>query len=93
MLDATPAVFTVKVAVVDPAVTLTLLGTVALVLFEDSETAIPPLGAGPLSVTVPVEFDPPVTEVGETAKLTKPGGEIVRVPDALTEFAVPVIEA
>ena len=61
---ATPLVFTVKVALVAPARTVTLAGTVAAVLLLDRETSAPPLGAGPLSVTVPVEELPPVTLAG-----------------------------
>ena len=54
-----------KVAVVPPAGTVTLDGTVATpVLLLDSDTTAPPLGAGPLSVTVPVEELPPVTVDG-----------------------------
>src|SRR2546425_13319811 len=58
-------VLTVKVAVVPPAGTVTLAGTVAApVLLLDSETTAPPLGAAALSVTVPVEALPPVTVDG-----------------------------
>ena len=58
-------VVTVNVALLAPAATVTLAGTVAAaVLSLERETAAPPLGAGPLRVTVPVEDDPPVTLVG-----------------------------
>jgi hypothetical protein len=60
-------VFTVNVAVVDPAgtVALPLGGTVATDgLLLERETTAPPLGAGPFSVSVPVERFPPVTVVG-----------------------------
>jgi hypothetical protein len=61
---ATALVVTGKVAVVAPAgtVTLPLAGTEATAgLLLDRETTAPPLGAGPLRVTVPVEGFPPVT--------------------------------
>ena len=59
---------TVKVALVAPAATVTLKGTVAAaVLSLVRETAAPPLGAGPLRVTVPIEGDPPVTLIGLNA--------------------------
>ena len=54
-------VFTVKVTLVAPGGTVTLAGTVAAVLLLESVTGAPAAGAGPLSVTVPVEEVPPVT--------------------------------
>src|SRR5207302_643793 len=62
---ATPLVFTVKVAVVAPPGIVTLGGTLATdgSLLERM-TCAPPAGAGPLSVTVPVEGFPPITVVG-----------------------------
>jgi hypothetical protein len=61
----TALVLTVNVALLAPAATVTVAGTVAVdVLLLERETTAPPVGAGPLSVTVPVEGDPPVTLVG-----------------------------
>jgi hypothetical protein len=60
----TEPVVTVKTALVAPAGTVTLGGTVAAVLLLPSETAAPPAGAGPLRVTVPCEVPPAVTDVG-----------------------------
>jgi len=57
-----------KVALVAPAGTVTLAGTVATaVLLLDSATVAPPVGAAPLRVTVPVDELPPVTLVGFSA--------------------------
>ena len=51
-----------NVALADPAGTVTEFGTpAAAVLLLDIEIAAPPLGAGPFSVSVPVEGVPPVT--------------------------------
>src|SRR5947209_5191624 len=64
---ATALVVTVNGALVAPAGTVTLAGTVAAaVLSLDSVTCAPPAGAGPSSVAVPVELLPPVTVVGFT---------------------------
>ena len=62
--EATVVVVTAKVALELPAATVTLAGTVAVALFRVNEMLIPPVGAGALSVTVPVEGLPPVTLVG-----------------------------
>ena len=62
---ATAVVFAGNVALVDPAGTATLEGTLAAPLLLESATCAPPVGAGPLNVTVPVEdCTPPITLVG-----------------------------
>jgi hypothetical protein len=61
----TAVVVTEKVAVVAPAATVTLAGTVATeVLSLDNVTAAPPAGAGVANVMLPVEGVPPATLVG-----------------------------
>src|SRR5437899_11822693 len=77
--DDTGLVLTVKVALVAPAGTVTLEGTVATpVLLLESRTWAPPAGAGPLSVTVPVEdCTPPTTLVGLSVSEETMGGAAV----------------
>jgi hypothetical protein len=100
-------VFTVKVAVVAPAGTVTLEGTLAGLLSLESATCAPPAGAGPLSVTVPVEdCKPPTTLVGFSVseETVGRGGSVtvrvmvvvcVKVPDVpvMVTVTVPVVAA
>jgi len=72
-------VVTVNVAWVVPAGTVTLAGTLALVLLLDSAITAPPEGAGPLNVTVPVEGLPPRTDVGLRVSDTRVAGFTVKV--------------
>ena len=66
VVDAVTAlVFTGNVALVAPAGTATLEGTLAAPLLLETATCAPPAGAGPLNVNVPVEdCTPPITLVG-----------------------------
>src|SRR6266852_1721931 len=74
-----------KVALLDPEGTVTVAGTVAAGLLLERLTTAPVPEAGPVSVTVPCELEPPTTEVGLSTRLeTASGGgtvsEVVRVP-------------
>jgi len=60
----TALVVTVNVALVAPAATVTLAGTAAADELLERATTAPPLGAAPLSATVPVDCAPPFTVVG-----------------------------
>src|SRR5437879_86346 len=61
----TALVLTVNVALLAPAATVRRASSGAVdVLLLEREAVAPPAGAGPLSVTVAVEGDPPVTLVG-----------------------------
>src|SRR5215213_10713855 len=59
-----PDVETLKDALIAPAGTVTDAGTLAIALELESDTASPPVGAAPESVTVPVELVPDVTVDG-----------------------------
>ena len=62
---ATALVLTVNVALVAPAGTGTVEGTLAAPLLLESATCAPPAGAGPLNVTVPEDdCKPPRTLAG-----------------------------
>jgi hypothetical protein len=91
-------VVTVNVALVAPAATVTLAGTVATdVLLLLSVTTAPPVGAALLNVTVPVEELPPVTLVGFRLTDETAGAFTVKaalcvplyVPEIVTEVVVP----
>ena len=57
---------TVNVAVMAPAATVTLAGTLAALLSLANVITAPPVGAGLSSITVPLELLPPTTLVGFT---------------------------
>jgi hypothetical protein len=79
--EETARVVTVNVAVELPAATATDVGTVAAeVLLLDNDTLIPPVGATPDKVIVPVDVVPPVVEIGLTLTELSTGGVTVRIP-------------
>ena len=80
LVVVTVRVVTVNVAVVVPATTVTLAGTVAteVKLLERVITA-PPVGAGPFKVTVPVEGVPPLTLLGFRLRVLSTGAVTVKV--------------
>ncbi len=78
-------VFTVKVALLLPAGTITLEGTLAAPLLLERITCAPPAGAGPLSVTVPMDdCAPPITLVGFNVSEETVGGVTANEADVLT---------
>ena len=93
-----PADVIVKVAVFDPAATVTVAGTVALTLSDVSLITDPPVGAGRFKVTVAVELDPPITVEGANVReegtgtlrilLTRPLKFGAPHPDAVSQPAL-----
>jgi len=74
---------TTKVALVEPAGTVTLAGTVAAtVLSLDKPTRNPPEAAGPVSVTVPVTGFPPTTSVTGSLTVDNEGATATTVETA-----------
>ena len=81
-MEPTAEVVIVNVALVAPAVTVTLAGTCAAdVLLLVRVTTAPPDGAGPVKVTVPVDEVPPITELG--LRLTEVSAAAVTVKVAV----------
>jgi hypothetical protein len=80
---ATTVVVIANVALADPAATVTLAGTEAVVRLDASATVAPPAGAAPLSVAVPVAVAPPCTVESDTVTDTSTGGSAVSVSDAV----------
>lgn len=92
----TVRVVMVKVADVAPAATVTLAGTVPIVVDEDeSVTTAPPVGAALVRVTVPVTATPPVTAATLVVSVDKAaaGGVTVMVAVPVEPFVVAVIVA
>ena len=80
----TARVVTVKAALVAPAGMVTLAGTVATtMLLLVRETTAPPVSAGPLSMTLPVEGDPPLTLLGFNTSEVRVGGCAETVSEAV----------
>lgn len=83
-----------KLAEVAPEGTVTLVGGTALESLDVRLTTVPLVGAGPVSVTVPVEGVPPTTDAGDTDRLAGTGGTTVNIAvnDVLPTFAVIVAD-
>ena len=72
--ELTTDVVMLNVAEVAPALIRTLVGTCAAELELDNEMLIPPDGAGPLRITVPIEAFPPISVRGAILKDLRAAG-------------------
>jgi len=86
--DDTGVVLTVNIADVALAGTTTDAGTVVDPELLDKSTVMPPVGAGPFKVTVPVDDIPPATVVGFKLSEFSAGGETVRIAVNVAELNV-----
>ena len=75
----TGVVVIVNVALVLPPGIVTEAGSLATDELSLNETTAPPLGAGPLSVTVPWDIFPPLTLVGFSVSALNADGVMVSV--------------
>ena len=89
----TVLVVTLNLADVEPAPTVTVCGTVALLLLLRRLIVMPPVGAAVPNVTVPVEAFPPATVVGLKVSDFSTGGFTVSVAVCVTDPWEPVIVA
>jgi len=78
-LVVTVVVAILKLAEPYPAGTTTLDGTVAAELFDARLTVVPPDGASPFRVTVPVDGNPPTTVLGAMVSEERGAGVTVSV--------------
>ena len=86
LLRDTVCVLIVNVALVAPPGTVTFAGTLAAdVLLLVSDTTAPPDGAGPVSITVPVEGLPPTTLDGFTPSELNPATTVATVKGDVLE--------
>lgn len=90
---ATAAVEIVNDAELEPAVTVTDAGTVALVVFDATETVAPPGPAAPVNVMVAVDVFPPITATGDRVMLDRAAGVIVNCADWVLPLSDPLIVA
>jgi hypothetical protein len=80
LVVATALVVTVKLALVLPAATETLAGTVATaVRLLEIVTTVPPVGAGPDRVTLPMDGAGPRTVVGLRVSVASVGAMTVKL--------------
>lgn len=83
----------VKLALVWPAATVALVGTVTIALLLDSATAVPPLGAVPLMVTVQLAVPGAVTvpgvQLNEVTVIGDEVGSVIVPAEVVVEIECP----
>jgi len=91
---ATALLFTANAALVAPAGTVTLWGTVtAAVLLLERDTWAPPAGAVPFSVTTPEAGEPPTTLLGLIASAARAGPDAAGVTVSAAVSVTPPLAA
>ena len=90
---ATEVVDTVNVTVVEPAATVTKLGTEAAGFEVVRLTVTPPAGAAFASVIVPTDCVPPGTVDGDNERVNVPGTPIVNAADLVVPLPFAVMVA
>jgi hypothetical protein len=93
VLAVTVVVVTEKLALVEPAATVIVDGTVAAELEEARLTVTPPVGEAWVSVTVPVEVLPPKREAGLRVTVETLTPTIVSTAELLVELPFAAIVA
>ena len=88
----TTLVETLKVAVIEPAGMVMLDPTNALKLDDANETVVPPVGAGPEMINVPVVVVPPTTGEEDHENITGVGANTVSKALCVVSSQVEVIE-
>ncbi len=91
--EPTSEVLIGKVALVEPAGTVTVGGTVTEVSWADNDTTAPPVGAGPLRVTVPVVLLPPTTVLGLRVSAEAVTSVLVGLSTMVVDWVCPPAEA
>ena len=86
-------VFTVNFPESAPAATVTVDGTIATGELDVRLIVSPPVGAGPVRVTVPAEDAGPTTVAGFKTTEAKVGGVMDRVAETVTAATAPDITA
>ncbi len=85
LVVVTVDVFTTKLVEVVPAEIVTWLGTMAAELLDDNLTIAPPVGAGNVRLTTPLDEVPPKTVEGVRVRVARVSGVVAMASIAFTD--------